>query len=383
MTTFELVPLRPALAGLRDAWEALFRSGRFEPCVSYAWTTALLSHQLRGHDDLWVVLLKRGGRRVGLVPMMRNRHSVAGVSLCTIAPTCERNDTHADLLIEGHDAEGIDAFVAAVLATPGPWHEFRLARVLASQPLAERLEAAWQRRGCTFRVSAALPSFFLELPESYASYLAARGAKFRNHLKRKEKQLASSGMVRFTVCRSQEEVAPTYAALLEVETKSWKHGHGTSIAGQAHQRGFYADLCATAAASGMLHLSMLYLDDRPIAHNLGLVDRGRYFYLKTSYVEAMRPCAPATVARAALIRTLIEEGVREFDFPGEPYEWERQWTDSLRHHRKFSLYNRSARSRLLAGGQALRHWISRRKPGEWRYVDPKSHVGRAEGQGCD
>jgi CelD/BcsL family acetyltransferase involved in cellulose biosynthesis len=79
-----------------------------------------------------------------------------------------------------------------------------------------------------------------------------------------------------------------------------------------------------------------------VAYNLGLIENGTYYYLKTSYDQAERPYSPATFLRAKLVEELIGRGVKYVDFPAEPYEWERQWTDEVRWHRSVTLFAPSA-----------------------------------------
>lgn len=378
MVIAEVVPLRSALTALRDDWRRLYQAGAFEPCVSFEWSVALSENQLGAHADLWIVLLKRGDRVIGIVPLMRDTHTFAGISVHTMRPMAERCSTHSDLLIAEYDDEAMDALVSAICAMPQKWDEFRLARLLVAARLKEVLESTLRRSGLVYCLRPESPSFFLDLPDDYGSYLSTRNGKFRSYLKRMERRLSERGCVEFRVCTSVLDVDSMYAALLAVELDSWKHAHGTAITSIHSQRGFYDDLCRSAAEIGILHLSVLFLDARPVAHNLGLISNGRYYYLKTSYVSALKAVAPATVARAWLIRALIESGVREFDFPAEPYDWERHWTDHLRHHEGLTVFNRTYRSRLLAIAHATKDRLTSRGKQPWIYADPKSHSGAAE-----
>lgn len=378
MVTAEVVPLRSALLALRGDWQQLYQSGTFEPCVSFEWSVALIENQLRAHDDLWIARLKHDDRVIGIVPLMRDKHVLAGMPVYTLRPIAERYTTHSDLLIARYDGEAVDAFVRAIIAMPQFWDEFRVSRLLVAVKLREALGSTLRRVGAAHHFRPESPSFFLDLPDHFDSYLATRDGKFRNYLKRMEARLRVRGDVELRVCTSTEDVESMYAALLEIERNSWKQQHGTSIARLDHQRGFYGDLCRSTADIGTLHLSVLFLEARPVAHNLGLISNGRYYYLKTSYVSALKELAPAAVARAWLIRSLIGSGVREFDFPAEPYEWERRWTDQLRHHEGLSVFSRSCRSRLLAIAHTTKDRLKLRGKRAWTYVDPKSHTGASE-----
>jgi CelD/BcsL family acetyltransferase involved in cellulose biosynthesis len=158
--------------------------------------------------------------------------------------------------------------------------------------------------------------------------------------------------------------------VLEIERSSWKHEHGTAITAVSHQTGFYRDLCLGARAAGRLHLQWLTLDGKPAAYNLGYVRNGSYHYLKTSYDAKLRQLSPATYLRARLIAGLIDRGVRHFDFPGEPYEWEAQWTDSIRWRKVITMYRQTLRGRTLMLLERLRH--PRQPERTVRHVDARA-----------
>jgi CelD/BcsL family acetyltransferase involved in cellulose biosynthesis len=173
-----------------------------------------------------------------------------------------------------------------------------------------------------------------------------------------EKKLAATGALAMTTAGVDLDVDAAFEALLAVEAASWKHAHGTAITAVAHQAAFYRALVRDMAAAGSLHLTFLTVGGETIAYNLGLVCRGEYAYLKTSYVEALKPLGPAVVLRARLIERLIAEGVSALDFPAEPYEWESQWTSEHRPHQSIVVYNRTLRGRALS---LLRRWRDRRR----------------------
>ena len=150
------------------------------------------------------------------------------------------------------------------------------------------------------------------------------------------------------------ELEPALAAMLDIEARSWKHPHGTAMSAVPHQARFYREMSTAMSAAGRLHLTLLLRDEAPIAYNLGLVRAGHYAYLKTSFVESLKPLGPATVLRAWLFASLIASGVQFVDFPAEPYEWEAHWTSAHRGHQSMLIYNRTVRARGYALFQRLR-----------------------------
>lgn len=61
------------------------------------------------------------------------------------------------------------------------------------------------------------------------------------------------------------------------------------------------------------------------------------------------------------------------DFPAEPYEWERQWTDQVRWHKVISIY-RSPVGHAVAAADLIRR---RLRPGRTlEHVDPRAAHAR-------
>jgi CelD/BcsL family acetyltransferase involved in cellulose biosynthesis len=351
MITAEVLPATQGLDNLRAAWERLFGESGREPSLSWAWSRAIMRNHLAGNGDWFTMVLRRDRQAAAIVPMLATRRRVLGLELVTLEPIQERNNTHTDLLM-GADPQLLEAWIAELGRLPIRWDVLTLTRVLEGSPLLAALEQVLARNGQPYRTRLEQPSYYLPLPAEYDRYLAARSGKFRSYLRRAEKKLDAEGEVTFEVTGAAADSG--YEEMLGIERGSWKHTHGTAISAIAHQSGFYRDLCAGAREAGMLHLSFLRLDGVALAYNLGVLVGGRYYYLKTSYLESWRGHGVATIGRARLIRHLIESGCREFDFPAEPYEWEKQWADEVRWHRSLLVFRKGLRGRLIALATSLR-----------------------------
>jgi CelD/BcsL family acetyltransferase involved in cellulose biosynthesis len=364
------------VAALRPQWEALFDCRGHEPSTSYDWTAAMIRHKARPGDRAFLVRLEREGTLVGIIPLVLRSFAVLGQNVSLLAPLSEDYNTHSDLLLQSLDDDIVQAVVSTLFARRAEWDCFRMARLLADNPLVPALRRSLAARQHAHAVRDGLSAYVLDLPNSYDAYLAARSAKFRSHLKRAERKLAGGGHLEVRELTDAGDFDAAFAAVLQVERTSWKHSFGSAITAVAHQPGFYQDFGREALGAGRLHLQWLTLNDRPIAYNLGYLTRAGYHYLKTSYDHEFRPMGPATVLRARLIESLIASRVPRLDFPGEPYEWETQWTDRFRRRVVLTVYRETIRGRLLALGDRIRH----RDGGQAgvAHVDPRQPHQRAQ-----
>lgn len=358
---------------LADEWTALDQIGLCEPCTSLDWTRALLAVHVRDSDTVFAVVLRSAGRVVAIVPAIIRRERVLGLLEVSCLSLLSRLvSTQADIL-RSHDHPGIVAALFAAFAKlPCRWDTVRIDRVLESSPIGEQLREFLSDSNLAPRIQIQQPSFYLELGRSYEEFLAARSSKFRNHLRRKSRQLEAAGQVKVLQAGRDLGVEEALDHLLRVEARSWKHTHGTALSVLPRQRAFNRLICEGASRRGRLHLMLMYLDDVPIAYDLGITAADRYSYLKTSFDETYRRLSPATVLRAGLIKTLIAEGVRCIDFPAAPYKWEEQWTDTLRWRYSFVAFNHTPRGMLYRLLLGLRD-LFRRSPDEEgvQYVDPR------------
>jgi CelD/BcsL family acetyltransferase involved in cellulose biosynthesis len=341
---------RPAssIDDLRDDWEALYRRSGREPAVSFEWCRAVVRNHPASRDGWFLVILRRAGLVVGLVPMTTRRERWLGRSVTVLQLLEDKYSTHSDLLLDGDDGDLVGAWLDA-LASPaaGPWDLLELSRMLEQSPLVGTITSELARRGAAHRRRLERPSYYLPLPDSYKAYLAQRSGKLRNYLKRAEKKLAAEGAVTFTRVQPADPLDQAYDELLTIERQSWKHERGTAISVKPGQDGFYRDLVETAQQAGTLHLTFLRLSGVAIAYNLGLASGRTYFYTKTSYCQSYRAHGAASIGRARLIEELIGEGCTALDFPGEPYEWEQQWTDAVRWHQSLLVFNKTLTGRAI------------------------------------
>jgi CelD/BcsL family acetyltransferase involved in cellulose biosynthesis len=359
------------VGSLEREWQQLFAASETEPTASWEWTQALARTQLDSTavQDSCVVQLRRGEVLVGVVPLIVRTAHVFGQRHRVLRPLAELKNTHSDLLVS-RDPEVVAALFRALRTLPSRWDSFRLSKLLEGHVLTDLLERTSASLGCTPRRRFRKAAYVLPLPQSLDDYLALRSSKFRNYARRAEKKLRRAGRVEQVDITTPGEFDAGFDALLHVERQSWKHAHGTAISAVPREAALYRHWGRAAAALGHVHLQLLMLDGEPIAHNLGCLHRGTYYYLKTSYAARHRPLSPATFLRLALVERMIARGLSAIDFCGTPYEWEQQWTEEYRWHHVLSIYANTWRGRMFSMLDRWTHYSS--SGGPVQHADARS-----------
>jgi CelD/BcsL family acetyltransferase involved in cellulose biosynthesis len=172
----------------------------------------------------------------------------------------------------------------------------------------------------------------IRIDGTWDDYLAGRSRHLRRELARKRKKLEAQWTVAWTTAGTPEDHERAMTAVLEIERNSWKDREGTSICAEPGAAAFYSKLARSAAAAGRLRIELLHLDGRPVAHLLGLVHRGTYYALKTSYDEAYRTWAPGVVLFQYVIERSFADELSTFDFLGDHSRWKDELANDSRHH---------------------------------------------------
>jgi len=348
-----------------------------EPSTSFEWMDALTRSHLQPENGFVLLRIARGSESIGFVPLVAKRVSVFGYRVTLLSPLDENHGTHSDVLASDISADVSRALFTALTQLDLRWDLFRMSRLLDGHALLHEAGALPASLQAAQQIRSGDASYFLTLPATYSQYLSERSPKFRNHLKRTERRVHELSDVELVECSNPSDVAGAYEQLMRIERSSWKHAHGTAISAVARQEAFYRHLCEGAAAAGRLHLQLLIVAGTPVAYNLGYIANDCYFYLKTSYDEHYKPLGVATYLRARLIETLISRGTKTLDFPAEPYEWERQWTDTVRWHKVLTIYGNTAAGRVLSLVERIRHRGDERQ--HVKHADPRAHRGESAG----
>ncbi len=372
MIQYEIITEEETFYHYKDIWNNLFSSSTAEVSTSFEWTDALLATHLKEKDVFVLIVFRDSKEVVGIAPLIVSKREKMGMSITTLSPVSEYYNTHSDILLKNFSDEMIDVFLKAIFNIKYNWDIFRMGRLVETNPIVSIIGSNLSRIQSNHIIENEEPSFCTTFAGSYKDYLEERSGKFRNYLKRIEKKLQKKGEINVYDYKTFSNISTAYEKLLLVEKNSWKHKHDTAISSVKKQEDFYRKLCDGASKEGRLHLNFLYLNRKPVAYNIGLIKDRKYMYIKTSYDESLKQLSPATLLRAKLIEELIANKITFFDFPGEPYAWEKQWADELQWHKSILIFNQTLKAKIYSHYLALKDkltWF--KKEEKITYHDPR------------
>jgi CelD/BcsL family acetyltransferase involved in cellulose biosynthesis len=361
MIQWEVIQGQDSIYQYKNTWTQLFDSGKHEPSTSFEWTHALISTTLKENDTFILLILRNPEEIIGIVPLVLSESRKYGLSIVHLFPISEYAATHSDILLKCVTDDLIEALISALSELDYRWDVFRMSRrLIETNPLVGSLERYLKKKSIHHFIQRTEPTFFITLDNSYNKFLEKKSSHFRNNLKRNEKKMHAMGDVDHVKSKDIKNVADAYNAILHIEENSWKHQHGTAITVHKNQREFFKEVCENAFEKGWLRLHFFYINKEPIAYTMGLAKNLRYYSLRLSYHEKFKAISPGVLLLARLIQDLIQEGISEFDFAGEPFEYEKQWTDELKWNKSIVIYNDTLMGRVYSIYKGLKsHKIKR------------------------
>jgi CelD/BcsL family acetyltransferase involved in cellulose biosynthesis len=113
-------------------------------------------------------------------------------------------------------------------------------------------------------------------------------------------------------------------------------------------RVFHQDIVKTLEKKGWLSLSLLNIDDRPIAGIYGFVYHGTYYFYLPGFEPTIAPHAsPGMLLLAHRIEQAVEEGDGLFDLLQGRTDYKERWANDIRRSVTIRGYNRHSRAFLL------------------------------------
>ncbi len=183
---------------------------------------------------------------------------------------------------------------------------------------------------------------WLTLPASWEELIEGASSGLRAQVRRRRRMLEREGSVTFRTTVGGSELEEDLETFLKLEASGWKAATGTAILSKPSTERLYRDFARAAAGQGWLRLYFLELDGEAIAADYGCAFAGRGVFMKTGFDEAHGRLSPGLVLRAEVLRSSIEEGLRGYDFLGDPDTYKTRWTSELRPRTQVWAYRREA-----------------------------------------
>jgi CelD/BcsL family acetyltransferase involved in cellulose biosynthesis len=191
---------------------------------------------------------------------------------------------------------------------------------------------------------------YLDLNQSWDSYLQSRSSKLRKNLRASRKRLESLGPTELRIFESTHDIDTGLAIVRDLHKRSWKHvkkiEHSKS---DAYER-FYGAWIKSQAQLGRARVLALFSGSRPVAATIALLNGTTYHSAQIVHDAEYAHCSPGTLLESLELEGLMhEQRFTTFDFMGSFLNNKLRWTNTATPTSHVFLMRKNLRNAIIDG----------------------------------
>jgi CelD/BcsL family acetyltransferase involved in cellulose biosynthesis len=219
-------------------------------------------------------------------------------------------------------ADHLSELAAAENHQPLRWDLLRLESIDAHDRAADRLIAHLAERGNTVHRRAGPTCWRIELPPTWADYLATLSKSHRKQLRRLKRNLLDSGRAVLHSVRQTGELPQAIDLLVDLHQRRRRALGEPGCFASPRFTAFHREVMPQLFREGRLQLHWLELDGKPVAVEYHLAGGGIVYAYQSGIDPDALDRQPGRLITLAVLRRAIEQGYRALDFlrGDEPYK---------------------------------------------------------------
>ena len=325
------------LQSLRSEWDRLLLE--YPPATTFS-TYDWLANWWRSFGDrrqLLVLALFDSDSLVGMAPLSISRERFAGfpIRMLRMMGDGTYDSDNLDFPVQaGYEDILADSVLNYLMQIRDSWDVCVLNTLpLDSVPakcVAERLQT---REWITFEHST--PSSSIELPATWEEYRVRLSAEDQKNLPRYLRRLRKYYAVRIYRCTESKDLPICLEALFRLHQARWEKVGEPGSFSSPERRDFYAALSRSLLLRGALEFWILELGGKIAAAQFAFRHKDRVFQLQEGYDPEHSSDRVGYVLRGEVLKHLISEGVRVYDFLGGEDNYKSRWGAKTGYYHEF------------------------------------------------
>ncbi|MGA2097017.1 MAG: GNAT family N-acetyltransferase [Candidatus Acidiferrum sp.] len=359
------------MEAIRPAWERILQGAAGLTIFStLEWLGAWWKAFAKDKELVAPVFSNADGEIVGVVPLyaecVENALPFRVRRLRLVGDGSEDSD-NLDLIVRiGYETSCAQAFLSWLESNPH-WDICELNTLpLDSASLPSLICELKQRRWTQRRLER--PRSRITLPDSWESYL-------KQIISRKEKtkigyytnRLMKRFHVSISKCDEVQAIPGSLATLFGLHQKRWQLKGRPGAFASAARRELYYDMAASFAERGWLEFWILQLEGKPVAAQYGFRYRDVVYSLQEGFNPEYSSDRVGYVLRAHVLKTLMGQGVRHYDFLGHEDSGTNRWGAEVGSYADIHFARPLTRGAMYLRKdqttRALRRWFRTKLPG--------------------
>jgi CelD/BcsL family acetyltransferase involved in cellulose biosynthesis len=320
---------------LRPEWATLLEQYPLSTTFStYEWLASWW-RAFGGNDRLLVLAFRDdSGSLVGLAPLAITRQAAfpAPIRLVRFLGDGSHDSDNLDMPVRpGYENAVTHSLLDWMERSAGLWDICELNTLPSESLVGASLINGLQAHRWNYFTSRR-PRTVVQLSETWESHLKRLSSKERGKIGLRTRRLEKKYQVRIRKCLEESDLTLCLEALFELHGKHW---HQLGLPGTLHRaerRQFYRELARLLLVAGRLELWVLELNGRIVAAQFGLRHENTVFSLQEGFDPEHASDSVGYVLRSQVLRQVISDGIRTYDFLGGTDESKMRWGSEVRNY---------------------------------------------------
>lgn len=313
---------------LRHAWERILRNSRGPTIFStLEWLGAWWAAFGDGRRLVILAFLDANDEIAGLAPFYQDfldgpfhlflrRWRLVGDG--------SEDSDNLDLIVQSGYEEACARTLLMWLGSNSELDLCELNTLPAASVTARCLVSHLKECGWTYRLLER-PCSAIDLPENWEAYLGQISPKEKSKIHYYMKRLERDHQVNFHKCSEESELTTCLEALFQLHQKRWGLRGEPGTFSFPSRRGFYEEIARSFLKRQWLEFWLLELDGVPVAAHFGFRYGDTVFSLQEGFDPSYSTASVGYVLRAYVLKQLIAQGVRHYDFLGGRNPSKERW----------------------------------------------------------
>lgn len=350
---------------LASDWTALLQTSESRGIfLTWEWLYEWTKQYLGGNRLLILVVIDETGRIRGIAPCYIRSvlpHRGVGYRELAFLGTEEVCSSHLDIIAASACKRLIWHRLYRFLfqEAADEWDVLTLEEIPSTSTTIGALLDVFEEAGKVIEILKTTGCPVISLPRSLAAFRKTLSATRRYTLQRKYKALERLGCVSYRHFQKGPDVLQAFDALVRLHEMRWANRDaGRGAFRRERFSAFHRRLVTRFEENGWLSISLLTLDDRPVAGIYGFVYGDTYyFYLPGFDPRAAPQASPGMLVLSRRIEQAIGEGLDFFDLLQGDAAYKTAWADGVRRSLTLRAYNRRTRALLLKVAESVKQAI--------------------------
>jgi CelD/BcsL family acetyltransferase involved in cellulose biosynthesis len=364
------------LQNLRPLWDELLSS---YPLASTFSTWEWLDSWCRSfgnNAELHVLALFNSSRLVGLAPLSIFNRKFSGLLTLRVLVFMGDGSGDSDNLdfpvLPGFEEEFAQTILDYLERHRRQWDICELNTMPSNSPMAGCLEKLLRSRVWTCFEHGRTCSA-VQLSATWDEYLHQLSSEDRNNLGRYARRLNKQYSTRIYRCTDAQELPRCLDALFNLHQARWEKAGEPGSFASAERRQFYEQLSQRLLARGWLEMWVLELNGAIAAVQFAFRYRSAVYQLQEGYNPEHASDRAGFVLRGEVLKQLISEGVRVYDFLGGELLYKARWAAQAGQYRDLHFARPKSMGAIYLSSvvyfSRTKQWLRRRLPASvWRML---------------